>query len=216
MKSKIALVLGATGLVGQELIELLTTDSLYHSIIIINRREVGYNHPKIQERVIDFSFIDSEIKQINATDVFCCIGTTIKKAGSKDAFRKVDYEIPVSFGRIAERSNVESYTVISSMGANAASNNFYSSVKGEMENQLLPLIIPNLTILRPSLLLGDRDESRFGEDVAKSIFSVLGFLMVGPLKKYKPIHAKQVAKAMIYFASHPKEKIQENQFLHSI
>jgi uncharacterized protein YbjT (DUF2867 family) len=216
MKSKIALVLGATGLVGKELIELLTTDSWYHSIIIINRRKVGYSHPKIQERVIDFDFIDSEIKQISATDVFCCIGTTIKKAGSKEAFRKVDFDIPVAFGKIAEKSGVKSYTVVSSMGANSASSNFYSSVKGEMENQLLHLLIPNLTIVRPSLLLGDRDEKRFGEDIAKGIFSIIGFLMIGPLKKYKPISAKQVAKAMLYYASHPKEKIQENQYLHSI
>lgn len=216
MKSKIALVLGATGLVGQKLVERLTQDVNYSSILIVNRREVGYSNPKIQEKVIDFDQIDQSIKQVNATAIFCCIGTTIKTAGSKEAFRKVDYDIPVTFGKIAEKSGVGNFVVISSLGADSNSSAFYSKVKGEMESQLRTLKIPHLTIVRPSLLLGDRDEKRLGEGIAQVLFSVFGFLMVGPLKKYKAISADQVAKAMIHYASNPAETVIENNYLHEV
>tara|TARA_R110002049_G_scaffold7173_5_gene42582 strand:+ start:152 stop:802 length:651 start_codon:yes stop_codon:yes gene_type:complete len=216
MKPKIALVLGATGLVGQKLIEKLTQDANYESLLIINRREVGYQHPKIQEKVVDFDQLDASIKQVNVTDIFCCIGTTIKTAGSKEAFRKVDYDIPVNFGKIAEKSGVENFIVISSLGADSNSNTFYSKVKGEMENKLKSFNLAHLTILRPSLLLGDRNEKRLGEGIAQVLFSVFGFLMIGPLKKYKAISADQVAKAMIYYASNPAETVIENKYLHEI
>jgi len=216
MKSKIALVLGATGLVGQKLVEKLTIDERYESILIINRREVNYTHPKIQEKVIDFDKINESIKQVNATDLFCCVGTTIKTAGSQEAFRKVDFDIPVNFGKIAKRSEIQNFVIISSIGANSKSSTFYSKVKGEVEDQLSALRIPHLTILRPSLLLGNRDEKRLGEGIAQVLFSCFGFLMVGALKKYKAIPASQVAKAMIYYANNPSETVIENNYLHQV
>jgi uncharacterized protein YbjT (DUF2867 family) len=216
MKSKIALVLGATGLVGQKLVEKLTIDERYESILIINRREVNYTHPKIQEKVIDFDKINESIKQVNATDLFCCVGTTIKTAGSQEAFRKVDFDIPVNFGKIAKRNEIQNFVIISSIGANSKSATFYSKVKGEVEDQLSALRIPHLTILRPSLLLGNRDEKRLGEGISQVLFSCFGFLMVGPLKKYKAIPASQVAKAMIYYANNPSETVIENNYLHQV
>ncbi len=216
MKSKIALVLGATGLVGEKLISLLVQDEYYRSIIVLNRRTVGYQHQKIKETVVDFEDIENSIKQVNVDHIFCCIGTTIKKAGSKEAFKQVDYEIPVVMGKIAERSGVKNFVVISSLGADEKSNNFYSSIKGRMENKLMQYNLKHLTLLRPSLLLGKREEKRVGEGIAQVVFSLFGFLMVGPLKKYKAISAQKVATAMIYYAKHPAETIIENNNLHKI
>lgn len=217
MKLKTALVLGSTGLVGGHLVEMLIQDKRYQHIILINRNASKFDHPKIEEKIINFKQIQNEIKLIQADDVFCCIGTTIKQAGSKENFRAVDYRIPLEFAKIASQSKSINFIVVSSMGANANSSNFYSKTKGQMEEALKKIDLNNLIIVRPSLLLGDREEKRLGEKIAKIAMRTFSFLMIGRLKKYKAIEAKQLAKAMIVLANQEKSKnIYENDSLLAI
>ncbi len=207
MELKTALVLGSSGLVGGHLVNMLMHDDRYQHIILINRSASKIDHPKIEEKIINFKQIQSEIKLIQANDVFCCIGTTIKSAGSKENFKAVDYRIPLEFAKIASQSNSNNFIVISSMGANPNSSSFYSKIKGQMEDALKKIELKNLIIVRPSLLLGDREEIRVGEKIGKVLMNAFSFLMIGSLKKYKAIEAKQVAKAMLFLANQDKTEI---------
>lgn len=128
--------------------------------------------------------------------MFICLGTTIKKAKTKEAFRKVDYEYVVEAGKLANAAKVENVLVISAMGADSKSKFFYSRVKGEMEETLKQLELNSLHIFRPSLLLGERNELRIGEKVSGKLISIFKFLLIGPLRPYRAIHAKKVATAM--------------------
>ncbi|NBG65582.1 NAD-dependent epimerase/dehydratase family protein [Acidiluteibacter ferrifornacis] len=204
---KKALILGSTGLIGSYVVEQLKNDSRYSKVILVNRRATHPTHPKVEEIVVDFNHLQSEFNQLAIDEVFCCIGTTIKKAGSRENFKAVDYAIPVQFGKIALRNKWPNFAFVSSLGADAKSSTFYTKVKGEVEEKLIDFGFKNLVIVRPSLLLGERDEFRFGERIAQLAFSVLGFVMVGPLKKYKAIQAKQVAKSMIYYMNQKNSKI---------
>jgi len=204
---KTALILGSTGLVGSKVVEQLKSDSRYSKIILINRRDTNPKHPKVEEIIVDFSDLNTELNGLNADDVFCCVGTTIKTAGSKEKFKSVDLDIPVLFGKLAKINNWSNFAVISALGANSKSGNFYSSIKGKMEDQLKAFNIVKLIILRPSLLTGDREEFRLGERIGQVAFSVLNYILIGPLKKYRSISADQVAKAMIYFSNDNTTKI---------
>ncbi|MFL6558760.1 MAG: oxidoreductase, partial [Bacillus sp. (in: firmicutes)] len=141
------------------------------------------------------------------TDVFCCLGTTIKKAKSKEAFRKVDYEYPIEAAKIASVCGVEKFLIITAMGSNVKSKIFYNQVKGEIEESLGKLILPSVHIFRPSLLLGERTEFRFGEKIAANTSAVINALMVGPLRPYKAIEASNVAAAMAAVAESGKSGV---------
>ncbi|MBS4213586.1 MULTISPECIES: oxidoreductase [Neobacillus] len=195
-----AVVAGATGLVGKELVHLLLINPAYTAVTLIVRRPTGIAHPKLQEKIVDFNRLEQSDVDLAGADVFCALGTTIKKAGSQKAFRLVDYEYPLALGRMAKAQGAKQFLIITSMGANPASRTFYIRVKGEVEKELLGLGLSALHIFRPSLLLGNREEFRFGERISAVLSSILSPLFLGTLKKYKPVHAETVAGAMIRIA----------------
>lgn len=205
MANKSALLLGASGLVGKELLELLLNSPIYEKVIILVRKPLKREHPKLEEVEIEFEALAEHKEYFMVNDVFCCLGTTIKKAGSQEAFRRVDVQYPLAAARIAKEMGVEKFLVISSMGADHQSKVFYSRMKGLLEHSLKELMLPSLHIFRPSLLLGDRNEFRLGESVAAFMSKGISFLFAGPLKKYRPIEAKTVAQGMVQAAQRQTE-----------
>ena len=192
-----ALLLGATGLVGGELLTLLLADPEYWQVTVLVRRNLPRSHPKLVQRVVDFKDLPKAADAYRVDDVFCCLGTTIKKAGSQEAFRVVDYTYPLESAKLAARQGAGQYLLITALGADAKSSVFYNRVKGEVEEAIGKLPLKSLHIFRPSLLLGDRQESRTGEKIAVAVMKPLGFLLAGPLKKYRGIQARTVAQAML-------------------
>lgn len=217
MSGKSALIAGATGLTGNKLVKVLLDHTEYEKVYVFVRRPLAMDHPKLEQIQIDYYRLDAYKKYFQVDDVFCCLGTTIKKAGSQKAFRRVDYDYPVALARLAKSAGVKNFLVISAMGADSRSNIFYNRVKGQMEDSLKKIELPALHIFQPSLLLGDRQEFRLGEKAASIITPVFSPLLRGGMKKYKPIQAKQVAKAMCAAAQsgsdgihvYPSDKIAE-------
>lgn len=193
---KIAVVFGATGLVGRELVSQLTENEEYHKVVVFNRRTQNYGNSKIEEFIINGQDFESIKDKVIADDLYCCIGTTMKKAGSKAAFEKVDYDIPVFLAKTAEKNGIKKLLIVSSVGANEKGKSFYMSIKGRMEQEVLKYQVPGIYFFRPSMLLGDRGESRFAEMLGQKALKFSGFLMLGKLKKYKAIPVSVVAKAM--------------------
>jgi uncharacterized protein YbjT (DUF2867 family) len=187
-----AIVAGATGLVGGELINLLAPDSRFTSVTVWARRrlELDGKFNLTQASLDEAEFPPADV-------AFCALGTTIGKAGSQSAFYAVDHDLVISFAEKAKTAGVHNFVLVSSIGADARSANFYLKVKGQTENDLKSIGFNQLTILRPSMLLGDRKEFRFGELIGKGVISVVNPLMLGPLKKYRGVNAKEVAQKMI-------------------
>lgn len=202
-----ALVAGASGLIGKQLLNLLLESNNYTKVKAIVRKPLGITHPKLHEITIDFEKLWEKSILLKADHVFCTLGTTIKKAGSQQAFKKVDYEYPLTLARMAKENGTSRILIVTALGADAKSQIFYNRVKGELENELKKLDLPHLYIFRPSLLLGDRHEYRFGERMAIVLSKFLAPLFsLGKLSAYKPIEAKTVAKAMMLLASNGVEK----------
>ena len=197
-KSRTALVAGATGLTGKHLLEFLLADGRYASVHALVRKAALQPHPKLSEHVINFESLG---KLPKADDAFCCLGATIRQAGSQAAFRKVDFDYVVNFATAAKAAGVKRFLVVSALGANAKSGVFYNHVKGEMENALKAINFESLHIFRPSFLLGERAEARMGERLGIAVFSALAPLMIGPARKVRPVEAKAVARAMVLAAS---------------
>lgn len=216
--NKRAIVFGSTGLVGKELVNELFGNNEFDKVIAVIRRDMAVSHPKLEQiKLEDFSDLMKMKESFNASVFFCCIGTTIKTAGSQEAFRQVDLIIPQKIAKLAEALSVPSLVIISSIGASHTSANFYLRTKGEMEKTVRELYSGNLKIVRPSLLMGKRDESRFGEKAAVGFMKIFGWIFEGPLKKYKGIYARDVARAMIRIAHFPPEKVvYESDELHNI
>lgn len=198
--NKTALIVGATGLVGSHVLHLLLHDNEFSTVIALTRNKLNVQHQKLKNSIVDFDKINDYQNEIKADTVFCCLGTTIKKAGSKAAFKKVDYEYPLQIANIAKRNGTQSFNVITALGANANSIIFYNKVKGKLQNELIKLQFKTLHIIQPSLLLGNRNEHRLGEDIAQKLSPIMNALLVGNLKKYKAIEANQVAKAMVHYS----------------
>lgn len=195
---KCAVVFGATGLVGKELVTELCAGSDFEKIIAVTRKKLTLSDPKLEQvQIDDFSKLMDLKDKLNAGVFFCCIGTTIKTAGSKEAFAKVDLEIPKKIAHLTETLSIASLVVISSIGADAASSNFYLRTKGEMEKSVREIYSGKLRIVRPSLLMGNRDEFRFAEKLSGGFMKTFGWMFAGPLKKYRGIYARDVARAMI-------------------
>ncbi|MBC5839115.1 NAD(P)H-binding protein [Flavobacterium muglaense] len=193
---KTALIIGSTGLIGSELLQLLLKNDNYSKVIAFSKREIDVQHPKLEVQIINFDKPESYESLVKGDDFFCTIGTTIKKAGSKEAFKKVDYNYPKQFATAALQNGVNQFLLISSMGADQDSTNFYLKTKGEIEQFLKESAFKSVTILRPSLLLGNRNEFRFAEKTGGFLMKAFSFLLIGKLKNYKPIESKTVAKAL--------------------
>lgn len=211
---KIAVVAGGTGLVGSFLLKELLNDSNYDKIYVPGRRAPDLVDSKIVFQKCDFSEF-KELPKTGNIDVFCALGTTIKKAGSQEKFRQVDFDAVVQLSRWAAEVSSNHFVVVSSIGANPKSRNFYLRTKGQMEQVLKTSGLKNLTIVRPALLLGKRDEFRWGEKLGEWLMKIFGVLLIGKLKKYRPIAAEQVAKSMIKLAQNRIEDtfIVENEEL---
>lgn len=191
-----ATLIGATGLIGNYLLDELLKDDYYHNTRILIRRPVQLTHPKLEKNLVDFNDSDSLLVAISNSDVvFCAIGTTQRKVKrDKAAYRKVDYDITVNAARFCKMTGCEKFVFVSSVGANSKSSNFYLKLKGEVEDAVRAVGLLSVHVMRPSVLLGDRKEFRLGEKLSKVPMSVLSFLLPS---KYKPIHGQKVARAML-------------------
>ena len=215
---KTALVIGSTGLIGSHLLNILLESNKYSKVIAFTKRDLGIKNSKLVQHIIDFDQPETYSQLIVGDDFFCTIGTTIKKAGSQKEFRKVDFEYPKQFASFALQNNVTQFLIISSLGANASSSNFYLKTKGEIQEYLKATDFETVAVLQPSLLLGDRTEFRLAEKVGGFFMKVLSFVFFGNLKKYKPIEGKTVAKALFTIAqrSNVGFKIYESDTIQEI
>lgn len=204
---KTAIILGATGLTGGYLLAELLADDRYEKIILFSRRSKGIDSPKIQEYLIDFTHLAQYKEQFVANDVFCCVGTTQRKTPDKEVYKAIDFHIPVKAAQLAESNEAEAFIVMSSIGANPQSKTFYTRLKGKMEEKVATFSIPKIHLLRPALINAKREEFRFGELIFRGMAKLLDYVMVGPLEKYRSIHPKTIAKAMVWLANHPHERM---------
>ena len=194
---KTAIILGATGLTGSSLLEKLLKDQTFEKIKLFSRSSADKNSPKIDEHLIDLFQLEKHSETFKADVVFCCIGTTNAKTPDKETYKKIDYGIPVTAAKLAKQNGIETFIVISAMGAAENSSIFYNKTKGEMERDVLKKNIKNTYILQPSLIVGDRNENRFGEKMATFFMKTFGFLIP---EKYKMIKAETIAEAMVVLA----------------
>jgi uncharacterized protein YbjT (DUF2867 family) len=205
---KTALVVGATGLVGNNLVRQLTDSALYGRVNVLTRRPLAWQHPRLQEINYDFDRPNSLLVQ--ADHIFCCLGTTIRQAGSREAFRKVDYQYPMDIARMGRANGASLFAIVTSMGADVNSTFFYNRVKGEIERDLAALDYPALLIFRPSLLMGQRRDFRLGERVGEGFMRLLAPLIPA---KYRAIEASKVAAAMIKYAKKGESGVFESDVL---
>ncbi len=203
IKGKRAALIGVTGLIGSHLMELLKEDRAYETVHLLVRRPYPTDHPKFQVKEIDFEDREAFRAAIEGTDVvFCAVGTTTRKVkGDRQAYRKVDVDIPVHAAEFCQETGGRQFLVVSSIGADMKSSTFYLRLKGEVEERLREMAIPSVSVFRPSLLMGRRREQRFGERAAQVVMGPLAFLIPS---RYKPIRALDVARAMIGTSHHPE------------
>ncbi len=195
---KSALVTGATGLVGEALVQQLLQNSIYKSVELWVRKDPGIKHPKLHITVIPDWNAASVLPEKKFDDVFCALGTTIATAKTQERFREIEVSIPVAIARAVKQAGARKFIYVSALGADRQSNIFYNRCKGEIEAELSNLKFPVLLILRPSLLLGNRKEFRAGELFFRKVSEPFRFLVP---KLWRPIHASEVARAMIYYAN---------------
>ena len=194
--SKTAIILGATGLTGGILLEKLLADTTYSKIKLFSRSSVDVKSDKIEQHLISLFQLENYKEDFTGDVVFCCIGTTAAKTKDSAKYKQIDYGIPVKAAKIAKENTINTFVVMSSMGADVTSNTFYNQTKGEMERDVLKQKIKNTYILRPSLIGGNREEFRLGERIGKGIMSILNPLFIGGLKKYKMIDPEEIATCM--------------------
>lgn len=209
--SRSALVLGATGLVGGHCLQLLLKDETYARVVAFVRKPLPLSHSKLESCVVDFEQLERAAEKARAQDVFCCLGTTIKQAGSQAAFRKVDFDYPYHAAQLAVRNGSEQFLLVSALGANARSAIFYNRVKGEIEAALATLPFRSLHLLQPSLLLGERSATRGGEKIGEYVFKATAPLWAGPLRKYRPIAGRTVAAAMVHLAKQAQTGVHRHE-----
>ncbi len=190
-----AIVIGATGLVGSHVLDLLLLDGNYGKVKVFHRRDTGVSHPKLEEHIIDFNHLDKWKSELTGDHLFSALGTTIKKAGSKEAQHTIDFTYQFEVAKAAAENGVPHYALISSIGADASSKSFYTRIKGKLDEAVQNLGFNSVLIVRPSFLDGDRNEFRLGERIGIGFANVL--CKLPGLKKYHPIKAKNVAQAMI-------------------
>ena len=203
---KTALVFGSSGLIGGHLLDQLIKNDNYNKIKLFVRSEIVINEPKIEIIKTDFSDLENHKEDVKGDDCFFCIGTTKQNSPDKNEYQKVELDIPKKIAQIARNNSVISFIFISSIYANPKSSGDYVKFKGLVEEELKKLNFSNLGILRPSFLMGDRKENRVGEKIGVLTFRLLSPLLLGPLKKMRPINSEKVAKAMIKIANENLEK----------
>lgn len=191
---KTAIVLGATGLIGQNLTLKLAQQSHINKVIAVTRKTVDYSHPKIENQVVDFSLLEQYSQTFLGDILFSCLGTTKKQAGSTEAQRIIDVDYQLTAAKLAANNGVSEYFLVSSSGSNATSKNAYLQMKGELENKIMDLGFERICIFQPSLLLGERNHFRIGEKLGSWILPTLCKLPI--LKRFKPIYGAQVATKM--------------------
>lgn len=211
---KTAVVLGASGLVGKALVSALEADADYSAVHLLVRRASGRSSDKVKEHAVDFDR-PSDFPPIAADVVYCCLGTTIKKAGSQAAFERVDFGYVLAAAKHFRALGAAHFAVISAVGADAHSRIFYNKVKGRMEEALRQLGYPSLTVVRPSLLGGKREEFRFGERVGLVAFGLLQWAFIGRFRRYRVVYDHQVAAAMVesVYRNQTGEALLESEML---
>lgn len=196
--NKTALIAGSTGLIGSQLLQMLLDSDRYSHVVALTRQDLPLQHPKLTQLKIDFSKLGQSLDDFAADDIYCCLGTTIAKAGTKENFYQVDFYYPLLLAKSGKQRGAKQYMLVSALGADKNSSIYYSQVKGDIEEAVTNEHFDSLHIFRPSLLLGPRSEQRSGEDAAKIFYKIFGFLIP---KKYKAIDSAKVARAMLHFAS---------------
>ncbi|MFY0688888.1 MAG: NAD-dependent epimerase/dehydratase family protein [Cyclobacteriaceae bacterium] len=204
MTQKTALIAGATGLVGQELVTQISNGNLYQKVIVLSRREMTIEDDRFQVVVVDFDKLDDYTELFDVNHIYCCLGTTMKQAGSKELFKRIDVDYPVKMAEISkEKENFEAYFIVTAVGSNPDSPLFYNQVKGEVEKALKEMEINSLNIFQPSLLLGKRKDFRLWEEVAKGFASFLSFFVVGTRRVHIwSIKGEEVARCMLKVAAY--------------
>ena len=197
---KTALIFGSSGLVGSHLLDLITQDNNYSKIKLYVRSEPKKINSKFEIIKVDFNKLEDYKNSINGDDCFFCIGTTRKNTPDKNEYIKVEYNLPVSVANMAKSNSVNNFIYISSLGANPNATSLYLKNKGKAEEELVKLNFTNLSILRPSILVGNRKENRFGEKIGIFAMKTFSPLFFGNMKKYKPINVENVAKSMLQVA----------------
>lgn len=195
--NRIAIVFGATGLVGSELVYQLIKDIRYKAVKVYTRRSLDIEHIKVIEEIVDVEKVEAYGESIRGDDLFICLGTTRRKAGSVKRMEDIDHHLPFQIARAALLNGVKNMAVVSSIGADPGARNYYYRIKGHMEKDLMSLDFNRMVILRPSILLGKRDEFRLLESIGKGFMKTFGFLLSGKNRKYRAINAADVASAMV-------------------
>jgi uncharacterized protein YbjT (DUF2867 family) len=203
-----ALIIGSTGMVGELCLRELLACNTYSKVVALTRSKLTFTHPKIENYVLDFDQLKNIREYLQCDDVYCAMGTTLAKAGSQEAFRKVDYEYPLKVAQLALWNGAKRFILVSALGASTSSLFFYSRVKAELEQALVQLGYEALIILRPSILLGNRKEKRIGEAAGMWIAEKLPFLFCGPFKKYRGTPANIVAQVMVKMGSSSSTGVQ--------
>ncbi len=200
-RTKRALVAGASGLVGRECLAALLASYRYAEVVALVRRPLPQRDPRLKQLQVDFDGLDNALESLIMDDVFCCLGTTMRRAGSREAFWRVDYELPLRLANTTRNRGATRFVLVSSLGANRRARTFYLRVKGELETALTALDFPTLIVVRPSLLLGNRPESRPGEAAAALVMRAISPILVGRFRKLRPVPARTVALAMVAAAN---------------
>lgn len=201
---KTALIVGATGLVGKQIINSLITDDRYDKILVLSRRELRMGHPKIFTKLINFDQLEELTLDEKVDECYCALGTTQKKSG-KEGLQKVDYEYVLKTAQLCVRKKISKFAVVSSQGANYNSSFFYMRTKGQMEEAVKKVGIESVYIVRPSLITGDREEFRFAEELAYYTMKVINPLLNGKAKKYRSVAGTQIARCMVDLLQNPEK-----------
>lgn len=205
MPKRKALLIGASGLIGSHCLRYLLKDDHYSKVTCLVRHPIALDHPKLVQHTVDFDLPKSFASLAVGHDLFCCLGTTMQKAGSKEKFRKVDLDYPVTCAKLALKNGAKQFLLVSAAGSDPHSSVFYNRVKGEVEQATIDLGFETTHLFRPSILLGKREERRPAESLAQKLARPLSFAFRGPLKQYKPVEARTVAWVMVTAAKMDKK-----------
>lgn len=214
---KKAVLLGASGLIGESLLEQLLSDIHYKEVLAVGRKKLERQHPKLKQLVVDFDKLNDYASEIHGDVIFCCLGTTKSKTPDQVQYKKIDYQYPLNAAAIAQINGIEQYHLVSALGANPSSSIFYTKTKGEVERDLKALPFKSIHIYQPSLLVGERKENRNMEGMMTIVMQVLNPLLFSGLRKYRSIKIEKVARAMLKKSLedatgtfvYPSDKIEE-------